>query len=62
MNKLLINKRIMEVTHKNPNQTIANLSQVNNEEISLLKFQLKNGLLFKTKESEMIIIMEDIYD
>ena len=64
MDSLLINNRITEGIYKNPNKTIANIWQVklNSEEISLLKLEPKHGLLVRTKESDMIIIMEDIHD
>ena len=64
LDNLIINKRIRSGINKNPNKTITNLTYVDltNEEISLLKLGLKHGLLIRPKESEMITIMEDIYD
>ena len=61
---LVINKRINDGIRKNPNQTITNLSDIelNDDEIAVLKFGLKHGLLIRPKENEMIAVMEDIYD
>ena len=64
MDNFLINKRIKEGIHKNPNKTIGNLSQVelNSEEIPLSKPDPKHGRLVGTNKNDMIIIMENIYD
>ena len=57
-------KRIQEGIHNNPNDLITNLTNVtlSNNEIEILKYGLKHGLAIRPKESEMIVIMEDIYE
>ena len=64
LDNLVINKRINDGIRKNPNQTITNLSdtELSDDEIAVLKFGLKHGLLIRPKENEMIAVMEDIYD
>ena len=64
LENLVINKRINDGIRKNPNQTITDLSDIelNNDEIAVLKLNLKHGLLIRLKENEMITVMEDIYD
>ena len=61
---LIINKRVHDGINNNPNSIITNLSNVelHEDEIEILKVGLKHGLLIRPRESEMIIIMEDIYD
>ena len=63
-NNLIMEKRIQEGIHNNPNDLITNLTNVNfsNNEVKILKYGLKHGLAIRPKESEMIVIMEDIYE
>ena len=35
---------------------------LNEDEIFVLKVRLKHGLLIRSREGEMIVIMEDVYD
>ena len=57
-------KRIQEGVHNNPNDLITNLTNVilSNNKIEILKYGLKHDLAIRPKESEMIVIMEDIYE
>ena len=61
---LIIGKRIQDGVHNNPNGVITNLTDtiLSNYVIEILKYGLKHGVLIRPKESEMIVIMEDIYD
>ena len=61
---LIINKRIHDGVNNNPNSIIANLSndELNEDEISVLKVRVKHDLLIRPRESEMVVIMEDVYD
>ena len=63
-NNLIMEKRIQEGIHNNPNNLITNLTNVtlSNNEVKILKYGLKHGLAIRPKESEMIVIMEDIYE
>ena len=64
LNALIINKRIHDGVNNNPNSIITNMLHVelNEDEICVLKVGLKHGLLMRPHESEMIVIMEVIYD
>ena len=64
LDALIINKRIHDGVDINPNSIITNLSNVelNEDEIYVLKVGLKHCLLIRPRESEMIVIMGDIYD
>ena len=64
LNNLIMEKRIQEGIHNNPNNLITNLTNVTlgNNKIELFKYGLKHGLAIRPKESEMIVIMEDIYE
>ena len=64
LDALKINKRIHDDVNNNPNSIITNLSNVelNEDNICVLKVGLKHGLLIRQRESEMIVIMEDVYD
>ena len=55
-------KRIQEGIHNNPNNLIANLTNItlSNNEIKILKYGLKHCLAIRPKESEVIVIMEDM--
>ena len=57
-------KRIQEGMHSNPNNLITNLTNVTllNNKIKILKYGLKHGIAIGPKESEMIVIMKDIYE
>ena len=60
----MINKRINDGIRKNPNEVITNLSdtELNDDEIAVLKLDLKHDLFIRPKKNEMIAVMEDIYD
>ena len=64
LDALIINKRTHDGVNNNPNSIITNLLNVelNEEEICVLKVGLKHGLLIRPRESEMIVIMQDVYD
>ena len=64
LNNLIMEKRIQEGIHNNPNNLITNLTNVtlSNNKIEILKYGLKDSLAIRPKESEMIVIMEDIYE
>ena len=53
------NKRINDCIRKTPNETMTKLSDIelNDEEITVLKFNLKYGLFIRPKENEMIAVM-----
>ena len=61
---LIIEKRIQDGIHNNPNEIIVNLTDttLSNCEIEILKYGLTHGIAIRPKKSEMIMIMEDIYD
>ena len=63
-NNLIMEKRIQEGISHNLNDRITNLTNVSlsNNEIKLLKYGLKHGVATRPRESEMIVIMEDIYE
>ena len=64
LDSLVINKRINEGIHQNPNRIITNLSdiQLNDNEIILLKLGSELGILIRPKKSEIGVIMGNIYD
>ena len=64
LDALVINKRIHDGVNNNPNSIITNLSnaELNEDEICVLKVELKHGLLIRPRESEVILVMEDVYD
>ena len=61
---LIMEKRIQEGIHNNPNDLITNLTNVTllNNEIEILVYGLNHGLAIRPKESEIIVVMEDIYE
>ena len=61
---LLVNKCIQDGIHNNPNKLITNLTNtyLTDEEVSILNFGLKHGLLLLPKEPEMIAAMEDVWN
>ena len=61
---LIVEKQIQEGIHNNPKNLITNLTNVtlSNNKIEILKYGLKHSLAIRPKESEMIVIMEDIYE
>ena len=63
-NYLIMEKHIQEGISSNPNNLITNLTNVtlSNNEIKILKYGLKHGVATCPRESEMIVIMEDIYE
>ena len=63
-NNFIMEKRIQEGLHNNPNDLITNFTNVilSNNKIEILKYGLKHDLAIRPKESEMIVIMEDIYE
>ena len=63
-NNLIIEKIIQEGIHNNPNELITNLTNaiLSNHEIEILKYGLKHGVAVLPKQSEMIVIMKDIYE
>ena len=63
-NNLIMEKRIQVGIHNNPRNIISNLTNVTlpNNKIEIFKYGLKHGLAIRQNESEMIVIMEDIYE
>ena len=61
-NNLIMEKRIQEGIHNNSNDLITNVTNVtlSNNKIEILMYGLNHGLAIGPKESEMIVIMEDI--
>ena len=61
---LIIEKLIQDGIHNNPNEVITNLTDniLSHYEIEILKYGLKHAVAIIPKGSEMIVIMEDIYD
>ena len=61
---LIIEKLIQDGIHNNPNKVITNLTDniLSHYEIEILKYSLKHDAAIRPKGSEMIVIMEDIYD
>ena len=64
LDAIIVNKTIRNGIKKNPNNIITNLTdmELTKNEVSVLKFGLKHGLLRRPKQSEMIVIAEDICD
>ena len=63
LDKLLVEKSIREGIQKNPNEIITNLSDVtlSSEEIEVLEFGLKHGIATTPSESEMFVVVEDMF-
>ena len=63
-NNLIMEKLIQVGIHNNPRNIISNLTNVTlpNNKIEIFKYGLKHGLAIRQNESEMIVIMEDIYE
>ena len=61
---LINEKRIQDGIHNNPNEIIINLTDttLSNYETEILKYGLTHGNAIRPKKSEMIMIMENIYD
>ena len=64
LHHLVTNKRINDGIRKNPNQIITNWSdsELNDDEIVVLKLSLKHRTFIRPRENEMIAVMEDIDD
>ena len=64
MDALIVEKKIKDGINQNPNELITNLTgrQLTDEEIEILKVGLKHGTASRPRESEMIVIAEDIWD
>ena len=64
LHHFVINKRINDGIRKNPNQIIINWSdsELNDDEIVVLKLSLKHRTFIRPRENEMIAVMEDIDD
>ena len=61
---LIINKHIMDGIKPNPNKIVTNLAnfELSADEVSVLRLDLKHGLLVRPKESEMIAVVEDVWN
>ena len=61
---LIVNKRIITGIKKNPYNVITNLStfKLTEDEIEVLNFGLKHGVLTRPKESEMVATMEYVWE
>ena len=64
MDALMVEKKIKDGINQNPNELITNLTgrQLTDEEIEILKVGLKHGIASRPRESEMIVMAEDIWD
>ena len=64
MDALIVEKKIKDGINQNLNELITNLTgrQLTDEEIEILKVGLKHGIASRPRESEMIVIAEDIWD
>ena len=64
LNTITVNKTIRDGIKKNPNSIITNLTdmELTESEASVIKYSLKHGSLTRPKESEMVVIVEDIWD
>ena len=64
LDALVINKRIIDGIKPNPNNLVTNLTsfELTEDEVEVLRLGLKHGLLVRPKESEMIVVIEDVYD
>ena len=58
-NALIVNKRITDGIKKNPNNVITNLTrfELTGDEVEVLNFGLKHGVLSRSEESEMVARM-----
>ena len=61
---LIIEKRLCDYIQRNPNKIITNLTNITltQGEISVLELGLKHGILLRTKEPEMIAIVENVWE
>ena len=61
---IIVNKTICDGIKKNPNSIITNLTdmELTENELSVSKYGLKHELLTRPKESEMIVIIDDIWE
>ena len=61
---LIVNKRITDGIKKNPNNVITNLTrfELTDDEVEVLNFGLKHGVLSRPKESEMVATMEYVWE
>ena len=64
LDTIIVNKTIRDGIKKNPNSITTNLTdkELTESEASVIKYSLKHGLLTRPKESEMVVIVEDIWD
>ena len=60
---LIIENTIPDGIHINPNEVITSLTDttISDYESKIFKYDLKHDVLIRPKESEMKVIMEDIY-
>ena len=60
----IVNKRITDGIKKNPNNVITNLTRFEliDDEVEVLNFGLKHGVLSRPKESEMVATMEYVWE
>ena len=64
LDALIVNKKIVEGIKPNPNDLITNLTDIEltDDEVEVLRLGLNHGILTRPHESEMVVIMEDIWD
>ena len=64
LDALTVNKHIMDGMKPNPNELVTNLAnfELSANELSVLRLGLKHGLLVRPKESEMIAVVEDVWN
>ena len=61
---IIVTKTIRDCIKKKLNSIITNLTdmELTENEVSVIKYGLKHGLLTRPKENEMVVIVEDIWD
>ena len=64
LDAIIVNKTICVGIKKNPNCIITDLTdmELTENEVSVLKYGLKHGLLTWPKKSEIVVIVKDIWD
>ena len=64
LDTLIVNKYVTEGIKPNPNKIITNLTncELTENEVEVLRLGLKHGLILQPKETEMIAVIEDLWD
>ena len=64
LDTLIVNKCVTEWIKPNPNKIITNLTncELTENEVEVLRLGLKHDLILQPKETEMIAVIEDLWD